>query len=322
MNIVITGGAGFIGTLLAESLLKNNDVKKVTLVDIQESRLTGSDSRVESINIDMTLPQNIDKIITNDVTHVFHLAAIVSSHAEADFDLGMSVNLNITQLLLEKCRHTNPDIRFVFSSSLAVFGGKLPDEILPMTAMQPVSSYGTQKAIGELLVNDYSRKGYVDAVTVRLPTICIRPGKPNKAASSFVSGIIREPLNGLESNCPVDPNLKLWISSPNKVVENILKAGLITADKLAKLSFRTLNLPGIQVTPSEMIATMNAITGKDLSDYISFDIDLQIDRIVSSWPQSINNDIELSLGFVADSSFTDVLTHFIHSEQKQAEATS
>lgn len=321
MNIVITGGAGFIGTLLAESLLKNNDVKKVTLVDIQESRLTGCDSRVESINIDMTLPQNIDKIITNDVTHVFHLAAIVSSHAEADFDLGMSVNLSITQLLLEKCRQTNPDIRFVFSSSLAVFGGKLPDEILPMTAMQPVSSYGTQKAIGELLVNDYSRKGYVDAVTVRLPTICIRPGKPNKAASSFVSGIIREPLNGQESNCPVDPNLKLWISSPNKVVENILKAGLITADKLTMLSFRTLNLPGIQVTPSEMITTMNAVTGKDLSDYISFDIDLQIDRIVSSWPQSINNDIELSLGFVADNSFNDVLAHFIHSEQQQAEVT-
>ncbi|MGR5063016.1 D-erythronate dehydrogenase [Photobacterium sp. DNB22_13_2] len=321
MNIVITGGAGFIGTLLAESLLKNNDVKKITLVDIQESRLTGSDSRIESINIDMTLPQNIDKIITNDVTHVFHLAAIVSSHAEADFDLGMSVNLSITQLLLEKCRHTNPDIRFVFSSSLAVFGGKLPDEILPMTAMQPVSSYGTQKAIGELLVNDYSRKGYVDAVTVRLPTICIRPGKPNKAASSFVSGIIREPLNGQESNCPVDPDLKLWVSSPNKVVENILKAGLIKADQLTKLSFRTLNLPGIQVTPSEMITTMNAITEKDLSDYISFDIDLQIDRIVSSWPQCINNDIELSLGFVADSSFTDVLAHFIHSEQKQTEAT-
>ncbi|MGR5143958.1 D-erythronate dehydrogenase [Photobacterium sp. DNB23_23_1] len=321
MNIVITGGAGFIGTLLAESLLKNNDVKKVTLVDIHESRLAGSDSRIESINIDMTLPENIDKVITNDVTHVFHLAAIVSSHAEADFDLGMSVNLNITQLLLEKCRLTNPDIRFVFSSSLAVFGGKLPDEILPMTAMQPVSSYGTQKAIGELLVNDYSRKGYVDAVTVRLPTICIRPGKPNKAASSFVSGIIREPLNGQESNCPVDPNLKLWISSPNKVVENIIKAGLIKAEKLTKLNFRTLNLPGIQVTPSEMISTMNAVTGKDFSGYISFDIDKQVDRIVSSWPQRINNDIELSLGFVADNNFNDILAHFIHSEQKQAEAT-
>lgn len=316
MNIVITGGAGFIGTLLAESLLKNNNVKKITLVDIQKSRLADYDRRVESINIDMTLPENIDQIITNDVTHVFHLAAIVSSHAESDFDLGMSVNLSITQLLLEKCRHTNPNIRFVFSSSLAVFGGKLPEEILPMTAMQPVSSYGTQKAIGELLVNDYSRKGYVDAVTVRLPTICIRPGKPNKAASSFVSGIIREPLNGLESNCPVDPTLKLWISSPGKVVENIQKAGLIATEKLNTLNFRTLNLPGIQVTPSEMIATMNTTTGKNLSNYISFDIDPQVDRIVSSWPQNINNDIELSLGFVADNNFTDVLTHFIDSEQK------
>ncbi|HDI3282944.1 TPA: NAD-dependent epimerase/dehydratase family protein [Vibrio cholerae] len=183
MNIVITGGAGFIGTLLTKSLLKNADVNKVTLVDIQESYLAGSDPRLTSITTDMTIPENIDHIITKEVTHVFHLAAIVSSHAEQDFDLGMAVNLNTTQLLLEKCRHTNPNIRFVFSSSLAVFGGQLPNEILPMTATQPSSSYGCQKAIGELLVNDYARKGFVDAVTVRLPTICIRPGKPNKAAS-------------------------------------------------------------------------------------------------------------------------------------------
>ncbi|MDV5167795.1 D-erythronate dehydrogenase [Photobacterium rosenbergii] len=321
MNIVITGGAGFIGTLLAESLLKNNDVNKITLVDIQESKLIGTDPRLESINIDMTLPHNVDQVITDKVTHVFHLAAIVSSHAEEDFDLGMSVNLETTQLLLEKCRHTNPAIRFVFSSSLAVFGGTLPDEILPMTAMQPVSSYGTQKAIGELLVNDYARKGYVDAVTVRLPTICIRPGKPNKAASSFVSGIIREPLNGLESNCPVDPELKLWISSPNKVVENIARAGFISTQELNQLSFRTLNLPGFQVTPSEMIANMNAVVGKDLSHYISFEADAQINRIVSSWPQCINNDIEKTLGFVADSDFTEVLAHFLNTENKETEAT-
>ncbi|WP_022940326.1 D-erythronate dehydrogenase [Psychromonas hadalis] len=310
MKVLITGGAGFIGTKLTEALLKRTDVEKITLVDIHESTLTGSDPRIESLKIDMTIQQNIEQVITADITHVFHLAAIVSSHAESDFDLGMVINLTTTQLLLEQCRKTNPNIRFIFSSSLAVFGGQLPAEIMPMTAMQPSSSYGTQKAICELLVNDYSRKGFVNGITVRLPTICIRPGKPNKAASSFVSGIIREPLNGEKSNCPVDSSLKLWISSPEKVIANILHAGLISTEKLALLNFKSLNLPGIQVTPAEMIKTMNSVSGQDLSSFISYEHDPQISQIVGSWPQCINNDIELSMGFIADSSFTDIFKSF------------
>ncbi|MGF1681367.1 D-erythronate dehydrogenase [Photobacterium minamisatsumaniensis] len=319
MNILITGGAGFIGTKLAQALLKRTDVNKITLVDIQDSVLIGEDPRLQSIKIDMTTQAGVDQAITSEITHVFHLAAIVSSHAEADFDLGMMVNLKSTQLLLEKCRQTNPNIRFVFSSSLAVFGGSLPEEIMPMTATHPSSSYGTQKAIGELLVNDYARKGLVDAVTVRLPTISIRPGKPNKAASSFVSGIIREPLNSEQSNCPVKPDLKLWISSPEKVTENILHAGMLESSQLSQLSFRTLNLPGIQVTPSEMIATLDRLTGRSLSSYISFESDPQVSQIVSSWPQQINNDIELNMGFRADTSFTEILNAFITNEINQEE---
>ncbi|MGO1297249.1 MAG: D-erythronate dehydrogenase [Vibrio sp.] len=321
MNIVITGGAGFLGTLLAQSLLKRTDIEKITLVDIQQSHLVGSDKRLSTVTTDITQSANIKEIVTPDVTHIVHLAAIVSSHAENDFDLGMQVNLMTTHQLLEQCRHINPQIRFVFASSLAVFGGKLPDEILPTTARHPVSSYGCQKAIGELLVNDYARKGYVDAVAVRLPTIAIRPGKPNQAASSFVSGMIREPIHGQASNCPVDPLLKLWISSPQNVVQNIQKACFIESDELNALSVRTLNLPGIQTTPTEMIATMNRVVDRDLSHYISFEPDANIAHIVSSWPQSINTAVEQQLGFNADESFTQILLHFLHTEKQPMEAT-
>ncbi|AGV20520.1 SDR family oxidoreductase [Vibrio alginolyticus] len=311
MNIIITGGAGFLGTLLAKSLLKENKAESITIVDIQKSRLEGIDDRVVSLVMDMTKRENIDQVITAETTHIFHLAAIVSSHAEQDFDLGVAVNLTTTQLLLERCRKVNPNIRFTFASSLAVFGGDLPETITPITALHPQSSYGTQKAIGELLVNDYARKGFVKAVSVRLPTICIRPGKPNLAASSFVSGIIREPLNAQESNCPVDPTLKLWISSPSRVVDNIQYAGLMPYEQLNNLSYRTLNLPGIQTTPAEMIQTMDTLMGKQLSNYITYEHDAGIDRIVSSWPQKIDCTKELELGFKADSNFKDVLQQFI-----------
>lgn len=297
--------------MLAESLLKENSVNTITIVDIQKSRLAGTDNRVKSLVMDMTKPENINQVVTEETTHIFHLAAIVSSHAEQDFDLGVAVNLTTTQLLLERCRQVNPNIRFTFASSLAVFGGDLPEVITPVTALHPQSSYGTQKAIGELLVNDYARKGFVKAVSVRLPTICIRPGKPNLAASSFVSGIIREPLSAQESNCPVDPELKIWISSPSRVVENIQYAGLMPYEQLQNLSYRTLNLPGIQTTPAQMIQTMDSLMGKPLSNYITYEHDASIDRIVSSWPKKIDCSKELQLGFKADRSFEDVLQQFI-----------
>ncbi|MGB7995735.1 MAG: D-erythronate dehydrogenase [Photobacterium halotolerans] len=310
MKIIITGGAGFLGAMLTDTLLQRYDnIERIKIVDRIAPDMSQFDSRVSAVVGDITHPADIDSLIDADTTHVFHLAAIVSSHAEEDFDLGMKVNLLATQLLLEKCRQVNPAIRFVFSSSLAVFGGELPDRIEPMTATQPSSSYGTQKAIGELLVNDYGRKGFVDAITVRLPTICIRPGAPNKAASSFVSGIIREPLKGETSNCPVEPTLPLWISSPETVIDNIIHASQLPAEAIK--GYRTFNLPGIQVTPAEMIAAMSETAGTGFAERVSYDADAAVARIVGSWPKGFNNASELTLGFKADKDFQSVLQAYL-----------
>lgn len=312
MNIIITGGAGFLGSELLKNLLEQypsiETIKVVDRVKLSENVITSH--KIESIVADITVQQEVDNIIDENTTHVFHLAAIVSSHAEENFELGMLVNLKATQLLLERCRHVNPNIRFVFSSSLAVFGGELPDKIDYMTAMQPSSSYGTQKAICELLVNDYARKSFVDAVSVRLPTICIRPGVPNKAASSFVSGIIREPLKQEQSNCPVDVDLPLWVSSPNTVIKNIIHASQMDTKTLE--GFRTVNLPGLQTSPKEMIASLVNIAGESCLDFISYEKDDNVERIVSSWPKSMNNDKELALGFIKDSDFNAILNTYIN----------
>jgi len=311
MNIVITGGAGFLGARLLEKLLTHFPaINKVQVVDkVELAAAFTANEKVQSRVADITRPEEVKKIITEDTTHVFHLAAIVSSHAEEDFDLGMSVNLKATQLLLERCRQVNPKIRFIFSSSIAVFGGKLPDKIDSMTAMLPSSSYGTQKAICELLVNDYARKNLVDSLSVRLPTICIRPGAPNKAASSFVSGIIREPLKQETSNCPVDINLPLWVSSPDTVIENIIHASQIDTKKLE--GFRTVNLPGLKTSPKEMVESLARRAGDFYREFISYEKDPAIERIVSSWPKSINNNKELSLGFIKDKDFDSILNLYV-----------
>lgn len=297
-----------MGSALTKKLINDfpevNEIKVVDRVEFDSSS-TAKPDRIRPIVADITDPDEVANIINETTTHVFHLAAIVSSHAEEDFDLGMSVNLRATRLLLERCRQANPGIRFIFSSSVAVFGGKLPDEIDAMTAMLPSSSYGTQKAIGELLVNDFARKKYVDALSVRLPTVCIRPGTPNKAASSFVSGIIREPLKKETSNCPVDVDLPLWVSSPDTVIGNMVHASQIDTNSLT--GFRTLNLPGLQTTPKEMIDSLARLAGNELLEFISYEKDPAIERIVSSWPKSINNELELSLGFHKDKDFDSIL---------------
>lgn len=312
MNIIITGGAGFLGSALLTNLLEQfPSIESIKIVDrIKLNDDTIVSEKIQSIVADITVEDEIEKIINKDTTHVFHLAAIVSSHAEEDFDLGMLVNLKATQLLLERCRQVNPNIRFVFSSSLAVFGGELPDKIDYMTAMQPSSSYGTQKAICELLVNDYARKGFVDALSVRLPTICIRPGAPNKAASSFVSGIIREPLKQEISNCPVDANLPLWVSSPNSVIKNIIHASQIDTKSLQ--GFRTINLPGLQTSPKEMIETLVNLVGQSCLNFITYEKNEDVERIVSSWPKSMNNERELALGFIKDPDFNSILNNYIN----------
>lgn len=306
MEIIITGGAGFLGQRLAKALLTSAlPFEKIILVDIVMPNNPGNHSRIQCKQLDLSEEGVANMLITAQTSIVFHLAAVVSSHAEKEFDIGWKVNLDITRQLLEACRHTNPRIRFVFSSSLAVFGGELPSVVNDTTAVTPRSSYGTQKAMGELLVNDYSRKGFVDGIVLRLPTICVRPGRPNLAASSFVSSIIREPLRGEDAICPVSPDLTLFLSSPDTVIRNILHAATL---KTESLGWRTVNLPGISVTVRQMLDSLKRITDDGTLAKVQFKHDDSINRIVSSWPGAIDNTRALQLGFFADNNFDN----FIH----------
>ncbi|HEX8041431.1 MAG TPA: D-erythronate dehydrogenase [Chryseosolibacter sp.] len=309
MQIIITGGGGFIGQRLASALLKSNlQFDELLLADVVLPAVPLTDGRIHCRQVDLSEPGAAENLITKRTGILFHLAAVVSGQAEKEFDLGWRVNLDITRRLLEACREKKTDTRFVFASSLAVYGGKLPAVVDDFTAVTPQSSYGTQKAIGELMVNDYSRKEFVDGRVVRLPTICIRPGRPNQAASSFVSGIIREPLNGEPAICPVSPQLGLWLSSPDTVIHNLLHAAALDGNAFGH--WRTVNLPGIGVTVQHMLDALERLAGKETVGRIRFETNPVIHRIVSSWPSAIDNTRALQMGFKADKNFDDFIRQF------------
>lgn len=316
MNIIITGGQGFLGQRLAKTLLSQDKIKieELVLIDVIKPIAPNNDPRVRCIEMDLRNPKGLDAIITNDTDAIFHLAAIVSSHAEQNPDLGYEINFLTTRKLLEVCRYIKPSIRFIFSSSLAVFGGELPDVIQNSTAVTPQSTYGTQKAMSELLINDYTRKGFIDGLVLRLPTICIRPGKPNKAASSFVSSIIREPLHGENAICPVSEELFLWLSSPNTIVENFIHA--LTLPSLPLRSWHVINLPGFTVSVKQMLADLAHIKGEEILEKITFKFDENIHNIVASWPVEINCAQAQALGFKADADFASVIKQFIQFDIK------
>lgn len=311
MKVVITGGQGFLGQRLARTLLNQHSEKidELVLIDVVKPIAPNGDSRVRCLEMDLRNPEGLDQIITKETDAIFHLAAIVSSHAEQDPDLGYEINFLATRNLLEICRKNNPAVRLIFSSSLAVFGGELPDVIVNGTVVTPQSTYGTQKAMCELLINDYSRKGFVDGIVVRLPTICIRPGKPNKAASSFVSSIIREPLHGEEAICPVSQDLRLWLSSPNTVINNFIHA--MTLPPLPARHWHVINLPDFTVSVKQMLSDLVQVKGESILEKVRFDFDVNINNIVASWPAEIDNTYALQLGFTADNDFKSVIQQFI-----------
>lgn len=311
MNIIITGGQGFLGQRLAHTLLAQTDItiNRLTLVDVIKPVAPNNDPRVDCVQMDLRQSEGLTQLITPATDAIFHLAAIVSSHAEQDPDLGYEINFLATRNLLETCRQVKPSIRFIFSSSLAVFGGRLPDVIDDSTAVTPQSTYGMQKAMCELLINDYSRKQFVDGLVLRLPTICVRPGKPNKAASSFVSSIIREPLHGEEATCPVSADLSLWLSSPNTIIDNFIHA--LTLPALPLRSWHVINLPGFTVSIKQMLAELAAIKGDDILHKVKFEFDDNINNIVASWPVAIDCQQAQTLGFKADKQFSDVIQQFI-----------
>ncbi|GAB3945212.1 SDR family oxidoreductase [Spirosoma harenae] len=314
MQLLITGGAGFLGQQLAKALLTSSFVfDELVLVDLVMPANPGNDARVICKQADLSEEGAAKAIITANTRVVFHLAAVVSSQAENEFDLGWKVNLDMTRALLEACRHQGPGIRFVFAGALAVYGGDLPAVVTDTTAVTPQSSYGTQKAIADLLVNDYSRKAFIDGRVLRLPTICVRPGRPNQAASSFVSSIIREPINGQQAICPVSSELAVWVSSPDTVIQNILKGAALDGTVFGK--WRTVNLPGIRVTVQEMLDSLERIAGKETLAKVLFQPDPAIDKIVTSWPSIVDNTRALQLGFKVDTHFDEFITQFIRNNQ-------
>lgn len=318
MRVVITGATGFLGRRLAETLLhrgtlrgpddRDHAIDRVTLIDTVAAPSLG-DHRVVQLTGDVDDSGLLDRAIDTETTSIFHLAAIVSGMAEADFDLGMRVNLDASRRLLDVCRARGHRPRLVFTSSVAVFGGDLPPVVTDSTAVSPATSYGTQKAMVDLLVNDYSRRGFVDGRALRLPTISVRPGRPNAALSSFASGIIREPLNGEESICPVDPDTRVWLLSPRTVIACLIKAHEIPADMLG--DNRVINLPGLSITVAEMVASLERIAGPDVAKRVRWERDPHIARVVATWPGALEAARARALGFPADDSFDNIIRQYI-----------
>ena len=316
MNILITGGAGFLGQKLARRLLADGQIggepiRRIVLAD-QAAAPDLGDPRVQAIAADIADPVPMREVAGARVDLVFHLAAVVSGAAEADFDLGMSVNLDASRGLLEACRRSGRTPRVVFTSSVAVYGGSLPPVVTDDTPLNPRSSYGTQKAIGELLLADYTRKGFVDGRTLRLPTISVRPGAPNKAASSFASGLIREPLNGRPAVCPVGLDLKLWLLSPRRAIDSLIAGAALSPDALGER--RALNLPGLSVSVGEMIAALERAGGKAAVDLISHERDPAVEAIVGSWPAAWDNRRAEALGLRPDPDFDAIVRAYVEDD--------
>ena len=303
MKAVITGGGGFLGSRLAAALRARDAKADITLVDVAFP--PGLESKYRCIAGDVASPEVIGRALEGDAESIFHLAAVVSGGAEADFDLGYHVNMDGTRALLECARQLKKPPRIVYTSSVAAFGGVMPEVLDDSTTPAPQTSYGTQKVIGEYLIADYTRKGYIDGRSLRLPTIVVRPGKPNLAASSFASGIIREPLAGVVSECPVPDTTGVWILSPRRVVEAFLHAHDLPSS--AWPTTRVVNLPGITLSVRQMIDAMGRVAGREAVDRVKFVPDARIQGIVKTWPVRFRTDRALAMGFRADDDFESIV---------------
>lgn len=302
MKILITGGGGFIGSRLARALRARDPSAKITLLDVAFP--PGMEREYHCVAGDVASPEVIGRAMDSDTQAIYHLAAVVSGGAEADFDLGYHVNMDGTHALLEAARKLAKP-KFVYASSVAAFGGALPEVLDDSTTPAPQTSYGTQKVIGEYLVADYTRKGFVDGRSMRLPTIVVRPGKANLAASSFASGIIREPLAGVVSECPVPDTTGVWILSPSRVVEAFIHAHDLPASEWP--TTRVVNLPGITLTVRQMIDAMGRVAGKEAVDRVKFVPDARIQGIVKTWPVRFTTARANAMGFKADPDFDSIV---------------
>ena len=322
MKVTIIGAAGMIGRKLAEQIaqtgaLGGQAVEALTLVDVAAPDVAADfqGSRV-SCAADLTEAGVAGKLVADRPDVIVHLAAIVSGEAEADMDKGYRVNLDGTRALLEAIAAL-PDYcpRVIYASSLAVFGAPFPTRISDDFNLTPLTSYGTQKAMGEMLLNDYSRRGILDGVGIRFPTICIRPGKPNKAASGFFSGILREPLNGQEAVLPVDDDVRHWFASPRAAVGYIEHAA--TMDTVPLGAQRCMTMPGVSATVAEQIEALRAVAGDEAVALIRREPDATIAGIVAGWPRDFDTARALEAGFRAENSFEEIISIYLEDEMGQ-----
>jgi nucleoside-diphosphate-sugar epimerase len=320
MHILITGAAGMIGRKLTQRLvidraIGGEPVEKLTLVDIvAPTRPVGFSDHVKTRAADLAAPGVAEKAVSERPDIIFHLAGVVSGEAETDFDKGYHVNLDGTRALLEAVRLAGDGYKpkFVFTSSIAVFGAPFPEAIPDEYHLTPLTSYGTQKAMSELLLSDYSRRGFLDGVGIRLPTIAVRPGKPNKAASGFFSGIIREPLAGQEAILPVSETVMHWHASPRAAVGFLLHAAGLTRAQLGDRI--NLTMPGVAVTVGEQIAALKRVAGDKVVARIRSEPDPLIERIVAGWPRRFDAKRAITLGFKVEASFDEIIRAHIEDE--------
>ena len=321
MTILILGGGGVIGRKLAHALawrgtLRGRPIERLVLADLAAPEPAEAPFAVETIACDIADRAAVDEAIDGEVGVIFLLAAVVSGHAEAEFEDGMRVNLHGVLNVLERCRALGTAPVVVFTSSLAVFGGEVPDPIEDWTIPNPQTSYGTQKAIGELLLNDYSRRGFVDGRGFRLPTISVRPGAPNRAASSFMSSIVREPLAGQTAVCPVGEEFMHYYLSPRRCVENLLRGAEIEAADLGMA--RSMTMPGRAWSIREVIDAMTAVAGPEPAALIEWRDDAEVRRIVSGWRWDYNPRKALALGLRADESYEDNVRFYLEDDAPSA----
>jgi nucleoside-diphosphate-sugar epimerase len=322
VHILVLGAAGMIGRKLTLRLVEDgnvggHDVGRLTLADmVPPEPPLSSTGQVELIATDLAAPGEAERLVEDRPDLVFHLAAVVSGEAEADFDKGYRVNVDGTRALLDAVRtaHTADGYhpRLVFTSSIAVYGAPLPNPIPEDFRQTPLTSYGTQKAIGELLLADYTRRGFVDGIGIRLPTICIRPAPPNKAASGFFSSILREPLIGQEAVLPVPETVRHWFASPRSAVEFLLRAATLDSQDVGPR--RTLSMPGLSATVGEQIEALRRVAGEQAIRLIRREPDESIMQMVRTWAPALEATRAVRLGFTAESSFDDIIRVHIEDE--------
>lgn len=319
MHILIIGAAGMVGRKLTERLVREGTlggeaITAMTLTDVVVPDRPEAPFPIVALQGDLSAPGEAERLIAPRPGAIFHLAAIVSGEAEADFDKGYRINLDGTRYLFDAIRLAGGGYkpRMVFTSSIAVFGAPFPDAIGDEFFTTPLTSYGTQKAMGELLLSDYSRRGFFDGVGIRLPTICVRPGKPNKAASGFFSNIIREPLAGHEAVLPVEEDVRHWHASPRSAVGFLIHAA--TMDTAALGWRRNVTMPGLSVTVGEQIEALRRVAGDKVVARIRREPDATIRGIVAGWPRNFDASRAESLGFRAEKTFDEIIRVHIEDE--------